>query len=347
MASWTPRGGAAIVGVSGLIGRLSRRPTRRAPPKPRARAGGSSAPSADLPHDARIVLHIGLPKTGSTALQYSVLTRLPHVVYVHRSRSAESASLLRALCAYVRSRPGDDGGWLAELDGCLNAVIGRVGRLRRDGLVISNENIAFGADEQWSDTPPSPADVACRLGRWVDHLGVGREHVRILLGIRRQDQWLASRYAESAKHHAHFSQAGFDRRMSELFDSRSGRGVDWLDYDAVQSQLRAEFGEDGVHLLVAERLRSAPEAALGDLERFLDRDDLLEVYEAELARGASAERNVLSARPNTWTLRGREAELHLREDVQRLILDWYADSNRRLEQSIGAADLGSLGYYGE
>jgi hypothetical protein len=140
-----------------------------------------------------LVLHVGLPKTGSTSLQSGVFARADGVAYAHRKRGAAAADLTEGLRDYVRAGP-------------VAAAFARRGLVRRLAafapeaatVLVSDENVALGQAEFWRGRGPAPADVARRLAALAGALPDRLRPVRVLVGVRRQDRWLASSFAHKA-----------------------------------------------------------------------------------------------------------------------------------------------------
>jgi hypothetical protein len=276
-----------------------------------------------------LMLHIGLPKTGTTFLQYRIFNRQRELAYIHRPGSG-FWSIENLLKRHPRALP--------VLSPFIERLIAR--SVAERDLLVSNENISINANEAWQGTGPSPARVADRLADLGRRVG----GVRIVLGIRRQDQWLGSRYAESAKQFAEFGQADFERRIAALCGQQLRGAVEWLDYHATYAALGARLGNDNVLLLPSETVSDEPEAALARLQAFLGCTTFVDVYRRLLADNVGMRRNVLSAGVNRWQMRGREETLTLPDPLMERVLERFAGSNRAVAAASGL-DLGRLGYY--
>ncbi|SLN69120.1 hypothetical protein [Roseisalinus antarcticus] len=132
----------------------------------------------------RIVLHIGMNKTGSTAIQSFFLDNAAAlgrqgVLYPEtgRGRFRQHLELARALGFDLGGRPAPETGPEA-LRRALDAEIARAGA---DLVVLSSENFSRRRD---------PARVAAFFA--------GHD-VRILVYVRRHDDWWASRYAQAVQ----------------------------------------------------------------------------------------------------------------------------------------------------
>ena len=156
--------------------------------------------------------------------------------------------------------------------------------------------------------------------------------VRVLIGIRRQDQWLASRYAESSKHFPDFGQADFDRRMAAIAaGARLDGPLGWLDYHAVHRHFTAALGAENLLMLPLERLAQAPQATLAELGGFMGGPDLARRYvKAAGTEPEALRRNRLADGADLWRLRRDGAPLALAPALREALLARFADGNRAL-----------------
>ena len=185
--------------------------------------------------------------------------------------------------------------------------------------------------------------------------------VKVIMGIRRQDQYLASRYATHCFLADEPGQADFERQTLEIIDPAKRYFIDgvWFDYKTTRDLIVNVLGVDGVLVLPLEQLsadRSGYFAALGGF-----------LGEAIAPDGEAAHRNVRSVAPDIWRCRkrwrpigqevpravfesktkirlGPEFEIRLDPELKSKILAAYKDSNRRLAADIGI-DLARYGYY--
>ena len=272
-----------------------------------------------IPVEGRlVVLHIGLPKTGTTFLQRQVFARTPGLTFAHRNLAPERRRLCEDLRRYAKFPSV-----LAPLLRYRVASGLRAAAPRDPGtLLVSDENIGVDAHTLWRGRGPSPESLAARLAALAGTVApLGQ--LRVLIGVRRQDQWLASRYAESARIYPDFGQVDFDRRMARL------HGMDplsapwrWADYAAVERAFSAALGAENVMLLSLEHVTSAPARSMNELGRFLG------VRVKRLPKRKA--RNALSLGDNTWRMRGGSGALLLKPDVQDMILERFAASNAEL-----------------
>ena len=276
--------------------------------------------------DRLIVLHIGLPKTGTTFLQHRVFSRAPELTLIHRRVTPEWERLCYDLRRYGRY-PGLIAPFFRRrvVAGLTAAAATAPGT-----LLLSDENVGVDAHSLWRDRGPSPETIAKRLAVLSETIApIGR--LRVLIGVRRQDTWLASRYAESSRYYPKFNQIDFDRRMARAHAARELSGPwRWTDYALVEQAFAARLGAENIRLFSLEQMAARPVLSLRALGTFLG---------ASLPRppaGKRKKRNVRAISENAWRMQGG-ATLHLTTDVHDMILERYAASNAALS---GRDELG-------
>jgi hypothetical protein len=190
----------------------------------------------------------------------------------------------------------------------------------------------------------------------------GFADVRVIMGIRRQDQYLASRYATHCFLADKPGQADFERQILEIIEPAKRYSSDgiWLDYKMTRDLIVNILGADSVLILPLEQLSADPSGYFAALGGFLG-----EAIEPDDKAGHRE--NVRSVTPDLWRCGKRlrhagqeipltpferkiEArlgpgfEIRLGLELKRKILATYEDSNRSLATNIGI-DLARYGYY--
>lgn len=277
-----------------------------------------------------LYLHIGLPKTGTTFLQYRIFNRQKQLAYLHDPNDRRPEALETLLKKHQRAEGHKERRSLGDQI---------ASSIPHERMLISNEAISSLVREPWEGSGPHADTASQRLAE----LGAKTGGIKVILGIRRQDKWLASRYAESAKAYPTFGQDDFDQRIPKLVSGKLSGSQSWLDYNASCSALVRELGADNVLILPSEQVSDEPQAALRSLEGFLECPGLVEIYEGQ--KPGTDRRNVLATGPNTWKLRGRDEEfLHMSDALSEEIMQRFKDSNVQIAQRTGLA-LQELGYY--
>jgi hypothetical protein len=274
------------------------------------------------------VLHIGVPKTGTTFLQQQVFARATDAGFVHRRQNPEAAALCRNLRRYVRS-----GSFAALLHrrrarNGMAALADKSTQPGNFGLLISDEGITLQPGQFWRGEGPGPRQVAQRIACLLPSA-----QIRVVIGIRRQDQWLASRYAESSKDLHGLDQSDFDRRMREIArcDVLDGP-LAWLDYAAVRKEFSAALGAENLLLVPLEWIGARPEETIRQLEDFVG----LTRVKAGTLKASRQARNPLSKGPNTWRMRQGGKTLHLSPEIEAVLCARFAASNAALAQDMPA-----------
>lgn len=273
-----------------------------------------------------LIVHIGLPKTASTFLQYRIFRTQDRYTYIH---NAKSGPLEKGLKRFVRA--ADD-----AVDDALDRV---VKNLPDTPTLVSDENISMNGAEPWRDAGPVPDETGRRLRMLAERVG----ELRVVLGVRRQDTWFASRYAESAKLFEDFCQEDFERRIAVLDRDRLVGALSWLRYDRAYQHLAEAVGAANVCVVPTEMVGDDLPEALRMLEDFLGVDGWLE---AVRTGGINQVRNnVLSVGDGEWRMRGHEGQmLRLSQALSDTILDTFRDCNRELVRRV-RLPLERFGYF--
>lgn len=281
----------------------------------------------DLSARRMLVLHIGLPKTGTTFLQHRVFAASTELQFVHRTLAPQRAELCFALRRLARSIP-------LLLPFRREQALSQLEAINPEDprpLLVSDENICMDVRSFWRGGRPDPIELADRLARLAQAVADRFDPVRVLIGVRGQDQWLASRYAESSRVLTGFTQADFERRVRALCTARLQGPARWLDYDTVTRAFAARLGEENVRLVSLEQLAAAPQRTTKELGKFVGGVAL---------RSAAARnrRNSLAAGANTWRLRSDSSDLHLTPELSALVRRRFAASNARLDPELRLHD---------
>lgn len=280
-----------------------------------------------------LTLHIGLPKTATTFLQHWILKPTLGHGFIHRTRGDRA----KRICRYFKELAAASD---SEAKTCHNKIRSSlIFHCKKfpdlGGLVVSDENISGRAIEFWHSKGPGPAQLAKRLGELSQDLTDLFPTTRVIIGIRRQDQWLASRYAESSTVFDNFCQSDFDRRLLDLSQRDPlGPVFDWLDFHKVHAIFSQALGPENLLMVSMERLGTEPESTLEDMGEFLGELGLPGLYRKLVADDVGVVRNTLSAGNDTWRLRRDGSPLRLTPELQGAILTRLAESNRALNRLV-------------
>ena len=278
-----------------------------------------------------LTLHIGLPKTGTTYLQKNVWPKAPELLLVHRLQGPQAETVCMDLRRYVRAN---------ALAAALlryrirRALLREAARAAAEGraMLVSAENISVHSIAFWRGSDPDPEHVARRLADLAHSAGRPLAPVRVIIGIRRQDQWLASRYAGSGKDLPELSQADFDRRLTGIVRSRElAGGLAWLDHARVHAAFAAVLGPGNVHLYRLEDIGSDPVRTVERMGRFIRGETAGAALRRIAAEERPAPRNVLSVGGNAWRLRSDRSRLLLRPELALAVQERFRASNAALE----------------
>ena len=268
-------------------------------------------------------IYIGLPKTGTTYLQYRVLAETAGLAYIHRAQGRGPRRLCHALRHFAHM-PGTPA-YLLRL-----YVSGALRRLSPspNPVLVSDENIAIHPQDFWRGAGTSPSRLAhrlCRLSRGLP------EPLRIVIGIRRQDRWLASRYAQSSMTMPELDQNDFDLRMARIADDVDLAGpLAWLDYDLVMRTFVSALGPDRIHILPLERLITDPDVTLDSLGEFIGTGPLHVPRSVTPSPKHAPNINRRARGGNRWKMARGKPALELVVPLQDRIIARFAASNASL-----------------
>lgn len=272
-----------------------------------------------------LTLHIGLPKTATTFLQRQVFRGDDRLTYIYTRKQGPIEKVFKKQQRVSPQR-------FPKIEKELKAL------LPGGDILLSDENISMQGQELWRGEGPRPRSFCQRATQLQGMVGT----LRVILGIRRQDQWLASRYAESGKVHEEFCQEDFDRRAREICESEAKGALKWLDYYNVYKRLSECLGPENLLILPMEVVGDEPEKAIRMLEEFLGVSGWVEAFERN--KDDAKPRNVLNRGADTWKLKGHEGMLQLDGPTKTALLERYSKGNKKLD-SILRMELDCYGYY--
>lgn len=305
--------------------------------------------------DARLVLHVGYPKTGTTTLQRRVFPRHTDIDYLGKTIPDYAycrEGLGQALQDLTTST---EWRWTGG-DDLKRIVDAAMAETRKPLVLLSSENLVHPASV-------SPSLVAHRLARLFPA-------AEILITLRSQLGVLESFYRNHGAFSAYLYLAiNEEERVTPPFEPDVWLDLNFraphknilgvLDFDACIREYEELFGADRVHLAFVEELAAAPARYASRLA------DALQVQGEEFAAllgghrdnvGLSAsefERRRLQSKAESGAGGGagpvaRKAEevahkVEFGEDWRRRIAERFAPGNARLAARRGI-DLAALGY---
>lgn len=264
-----------------------------------------------------LILHAGLPKTGTSTVQAHALGGRTNFLGKDKhgrclSGSSYEAKQLVTLVEATRWEPHSTvraraQEWAAHCDGLMGQAFADHSRHPKT-VVLSEEKLV-----SWplSPTPGSRWPITTGLRSYsgtfrerpAPLVRLLREHgaalwpfgrIRILLTLRNQADWLASHYSQLSSRILNASQRDFEERVEHLTASRDP----FLDWSGWVDDLAGVVGPDNLRILLMEEMDSPMFWA--DLANFLQLEDL---GAEELASGGKKRNVRKDSAPGRWRLR--------------------------------------------
>lgn len=277
-----------------------------------------------------LVFHIGLPKTATTFLQNSIFRHAEGVYMIHRTDGADAQHLISAI---RHTSSGSALKYLWQSGQALRAL--KKVDVKAPVLVVAAENMSVGRTSFWKGRGVGPYQVAKRISKMRCKLGDDAQDCRIIIGVRRQDRWLASRYAGSSASFSEFNQEDFEKRLNEIASAQILRPpYDWLDYDWVRQSFANYFAKEEFLFVPTEQLDQDTGTVLGQIGQLMGGVDLHAPFHVARASGETVRRNVHATSPNRWPLRNGKGDIILTESLSHSILKRFARSNEQFQQLV-------------
>jgi hypothetical protein len=309
--------------------------------------------------ERNLILHIGYHRTGTKTLQRIVFPQLKRVAYFCRHSRPESATAAsRQITRSFRFSPeiwrrrGEEFFWELRADmaerGFDGAALVSAESMSEPFIFHVNRGLKI----------RDPFLLAAHLHECGEAARKsGFERLKVIMGIRRQEQYLASYYAKTAHGIQGSGQDDFESQTLEIIDPNKRFFIDgiWLDYQAVRGLIAGAVGEERILILPIEQLEFEPATYLSGLSLFVgeplneDSQKVIRTNSRSIARDAWQMNLGQDAKRNPFLrLRRRlagTAEIHLTTKLKERILATYRNSNERLASDV-KLDLERYGYCG-
>jgi hypothetical protein len=257
------------------------------------------------------LLHVGMPKTGTTSLQMNLFIRHPEMHYLGKPLTVFSKPIARLTRGITYDPALDTPTELAAFEA---EVVRPLIREARGPIVISEEEFA-------TSTPTSTVSP----DRIADRLAALFGDARILITVRSQAPAIRSLYRHMVR--MGFSDGDSLEQWFEVnFDIAAHQSL--FDYETIYQRYASRFGAERVHVLPFEWLRDDPERFVRSVSALADVDG--DVGWAEW--GTDTHRNASE---------GTVVSLNAAQRAR--IADRYRSSNRSLSAHTGL-NLEALNY---
>lgn len=272
-----------------------------------------------------IVFHIGPPKTATTFLQHQIFAKAAPNDFYHKNNQGNVKVLMK-----IAQRKA------LQKSETKSELIEWLSTLSSKGLsIVSNENIASQSEGFWRGTGPSPSSVAKSLLTISTAAGFKPNEIKIIFGVRRQDQMLASRYSQGSTTKPTYSQDGFNELVNELTsDTAIKSGHEWLYFDRTLELFRSIFGIENVLSYSVKDLDLQPDIVIASISGFCE-FDFSEALASSIAAGKLKSSNKKSIGTDKWILGTVNKELTVSDQLKQKILTHFDASNNRFMTMTG------------
>jgi hypothetical protein len=294
--------------------------------------------------EAPLLLHVGLPKTATTALQEHVFSDLPGTFSIGKPDPPRALKkvLRRVISEGERDFQPDD---LALVRAALSPHAGCTTILSHEGLTATRHEMR--ASDRFLRVAGFRMQRALVAERLREACGAAR--VQVFFTVREQCSWLLSLYGDLVQR----------ENLAVPFDVWLESGMDELgsfagdpDFAWLVGVYATHFGAENVHVLVFEELLEAPERFAAKLAAGLLEESEVRRRIACLPRiKANEDLGELAAASVSRHSKDRCGPEHVRPQIPKEMPDALRDrvralcraGNRRLEERYGAP-LAEYGY---
>jgi hypothetical protein len=190
---------------------------------------------------SRILLHVGLPKTGTTSLQELVFSAHPEIRYFGQTNlwnDPDAKTVLKALLL------GD----VAEM-AAARTILATAAR-ENPAIVISDEALTLGEFMLRATCWPVQSDHIATARRAHALLG----DAEVLIVLRDQADWLESWHRQGLKS-GKYTETDYRAWLDRDLGAAAERLLTLLDYDALYDAYRRVYGAQRVHVRYYEHYR--------------------------------------------------------------------------------------------
>jgi len=264
--------------------------------------------------DRTLFLHLGMSKTATTCLQTKVFPELERLRFFDQPRTdhLEGGPFQGMFARAFKRSPAV---WAKRGDQLLAELVGpSEGQDGAPDVLVSDQSAGPAmwetgpyAGPHWERERKDPFFLRIHLEALAEAVtDWGFDELCVLLIFRRQDEWIASKYAQRSDRILHASQEHFEERIDHYLDPSRGALSDGvvLDYMVLRTQLLRAVGAGNVLMLPYELHNRDPHCFLGRILDFLDPAGKRDRRRIDaLVQGDP--KNVRSSADDTWRLRPR------------------------------------------
>lgn len=224
---------------------------------------------------AKILLHIGLPKTGTASLQRNLFDVHPEIVHFGQSNVFKEETAHDILKSLVISDA-------PERKSASKAI--KEAAAGNKAIVISDEALSFG-------------QYMLRGPRWnivTNHTEVaGRSHdllggVDVLIVVRNQVDWVKSWHSQGLKT-GRYIETNFQKWLEKDIGDDAEHFFDLLNLDQLYQAYADIFGEDHVHVYLYEDYRNSYSDLIREVAGLINlgKEEAVKIFEAGESRNVT------------------------------------------------------------
>lgn len=243
-----------------------------------------------------IILHIGLPKTATTHLQTTIFPKLKSLAYIGRPAGLNDSVASYLGVSFMHSAEG-----ISD-----NHLLLSNPKTWHERQLISHEGITGVALPHIIRPHITLDDFSERLDSLYRQLSsVESTKFRIIMVLRKHDEWLASRYANLAKHRYMATQHDFEKFVDQTLKiDRILIQPSLLHYKKLYHNLTRILSPENICILSFSHLKTSPVQFFSKLLSFLEEQD--QDQEKIYTLGQGKTHALATGDANTWRLRAYE-----------------------------------------
>ncbi len=301
---------------------------------------------------ASLIIHIGLPKTGTTTLQDNLFRFHKGYLYKHKGLNEKMEIKIREMVFEKKDFN------LKEFQHLL----------REDVIFISDENLSFKDNEILF--PSSFTSQSLPIFSVLEKIKKSQEYknIKVILTLRNQFDWLPSLYSEFSRNILNASEDDFENKVKEIIEGS------YLDWSNLIEKIEKIIGEENLCVLLLEEMNKyhyweSLYNFIGSNETLPKIEDVMRAKDNKRKKGHNKweiqmltlggylrekhklnyrisllkEKSIIKSLFNFLFFKKRKRYIYLKEETRMIIENRVNAFNERLSKKL-KRDLKSIGY---